>query len=220
MSETRAVYSPRIQKTIDGFDLDTFRPLPYVVAIRWMTKKETKGGVLIPQNRWRKGYMQGEVLAVGADCSPNLLVGETVQFDSLADKEFIGEQDPADRDTVFLIREEDIHGIIRDRDGVKSMDLLNEYVLVKPDLGPDEMSGVVVPEHLRVQKNFTRSGWIVGVGERVTAEEKYKGLGMAVGDHVFYDATVSHDVIMNGGLFVIVRAEYILCVLNEPQKVA
>lgn len=217
MSETRAVYSPRQTKVIDGFDLDTFRPLPYVVAIQWKTKKETKGGVLIPQNRWRKGFMQGEVLNVGAGCSTKLLVGETVQFDSLADKEFLGEQDPADRDTVFLIREEDIHGIIRERDGVKSMEMLNEYVMVKPDLGPEEINGIAVPDHLRATKNWTRGGRIVAVGERVVSEHKYMGLGMVVGDHILYDATVAHEVLMNGEMNVIIRAEYVLCVMDDEQ---
>ena len=35
-------------------------------------------------------------------------------------------------------------------------------------------------------------------------------------DQILYDATVAHEVRMNGELFVIIRAEYVLCVLDEP----
>jgi co-chaperonin GroES (HSP10) len=97
---------------VEGVFIASLVPMPHHVLVRWLKRTETKGGVLIPQNRQRKSFMKGQILRVGDGCDLGLREGALIQFDSLAEKEWLGVQDPADRDPVFFMREEDIHGVL------------------------------------------------------------------------------------------------------------
>lgn len=202
---------------VEGVEIATLRMLPKHVLVRWLKKVESKGGVLMPQNRQRRSYMKGEILSIGPDCSHHLEVGQTIQFESLADKEFLGVQDPADRDSVFAMREEDIHGILETHEnGFTSFFPLNDYILLKPDQGMDEVGGVLMPEHLRKGSGMTWFGRVVCISPEVVESPQWNLASPA--DHVAYDTQCAQEVIINGETMVVVRAAYILAVLNDVKR--
>ena len=214
MTETTVSYGSDPYKVIEGIEIAKLKMLPKHVLVRWLKKEESKGGVLMPQNRQRKGYMKGQILSVGPDCSLHLEVGQTIQFESLADKEFLGVQDPADRDSVFAMRQEDIHGILEvEANGFTSFFPLNDYLVLKPDHGPREVGGIAVPEHLRKGGGMTWFGRIVCISPEVVESPEWNLA--APGDHVAYDVQCAQDVIVNGETMVVLRAAYILAVLND-----
>lgn len=95
-------------KVIENVDMEKFRPMPHHIVVRWLRRLETKGGVLIPEIRERANYCNGIVLK-GSDCTfGDIKKDDLICFDSLAEKEFIGGQQPSDRDPVFIMREEDV----------------------------------------------------------------------------------------------------------------
>jgi co-chaperonin GroES (HSP10) len=136
---------PQYQE-IEGVDLSTLKPLPHHLLVRWPGKKETPGGVLLPQNRERLGLMKGQVLLVGPECDPRIKPGDSIQFSmALCEKEFLGSQTPKDRDPVFFMREEAVLGITSaDGDRHVNIEPVNGCVLVKPDRKPEEMGGIAV----------------------------------------------------------------------------
>ncbi len=94
-------------KIIDGVEIEKFRAMPHHIVVRWLGKPETNGGILIPENRQRKMYMNGLVLKSAAS-KEDIKVGDRIVFDSMCDKEFLGPECPGDRDPVFMMREEDV----------------------------------------------------------------------------------------------------------------
>lgn len=99
-------------RVVEGIDMAKVRPMKHHIIVRWLASKETKGGLILPQNRQRKNRMNGVILAVGPKCEPEIVEafenGYRIVFDALSEKEWIGSQDPSDRDTVFIMREEDV----------------------------------------------------------------------------------------------------------------
>ena len=217
MTEEREVQSSNSYAVVEGVKIAELSPRPAHVLVRWLKKTETKGGVLIPQYRWRKGYMKGEVLKAGHGCDARLSPGTVIQFDSLADKEFLGVQDPVDRDTVFFLREEDIHGIITEDDGLKRMVLCNEYVLIRPDEGEAEKAGLSVPDSARKQTMFVWHGVLLGVGPEVVDGGRYDGLRGLVSQRIVYQTEMANGTIMNGRELTVIRADYIIGVF-EPEE--
>src|ERR1051326_4531732 len=119
---------------VEGVFIASLVLRPHHVLVRWLKRTETKGGVLIPQNRQRKMYMKGTILSVGPNCDPALKPGLNVQFDSLSEKEPWGPWDPADRDPVFFMREEDIHGLLQyDSERRIPPQPVADRALIKPD---------------------------------------------------------------------------------------
>ena len=184
-----------VYKEVDGVNLDTFKPLPHHLCLRWLKKEETKGGVLIPQYRQRKLYARGVVLSVGPEVNPRLYPGRVVMFNISCEKEWLGVQDPADRDTVFTTMDENVLGTI-ERDGETTrVDCVDGWILIKPDEGKDYVSGLVRSEITKEQERFSATGWFgfvesVGedvecckVGDRV-AYQAGGSLGILLGDHM------------------------------------
>lgn len=173
---------------IEGVDLSRLNPMPHHLVIRWEGKKETKGGILIPQDRERLGLMNGEVLLVGQECDPRLKPGQLVQFSmATCEKEFLGSQTPGDRDPVFFCREEELIGILqRDlKTSKSSIELLNNCLLVRPELKPEERGGL-----LTVDREAPETMCVWGEVLQVDKESKK---GFNVGDVILYKRNVSED---------------------------
>lgn len=192
-------------QVIEGVDIGTLSLRPHHVLVRWLKKEETKGGILLPQNRQRKSYMVGIVLKAGPESANKVIPGAKIQFNSLCDKEFMGAQDPADRDSVFVMVDDEIHGIIVGADEfIPVLDL----VLIKPDLVQREVSGIIVTAEPG-KPMAAKEGVIVLVGDGVKDEEE-----LSTGLRVAYDPTVAEQLVMNGVDLVLVRSSYILGVLE------
>lgn len=169
---------------VEGVEIAKLQPLPKHVLIRWLKKEETKGGILLPQTRQRSGFMKGIVLAIGPKCDPALEVGQTVEFNGLGDKEWLGVQDPADRDTVFFTRVENVYGIINRGPGDKPvLDMVGTWLLVRPDEMPKEKSGLVMVQQAREREMRQRAGLI---GTVVSAGGH---TAQKAGDRIAFDAT-------------------------------
>lgn len=165
-------------RVVEGIELAKLHLLPHHVCLRWLHKEESKGGVLLPQNRWRARFTKGQVLAVGPGVNPRLKWGALVMFNALGsqenpcEKEFLGVQDPPDRDTVFIC--EDIHMLgtltYDTPESDPRVEMLDNWVLVEPDDGADEKRGLAVPDAYRNQERVVKSSWtgrVKGVGEYV-----------------------------------------------------
>lgn len=168
---------PAGYEVIEGIPVADIKPMPKHVLVRWLKKTETKGGVLLPQNRQRAGFMRGQVLAAGPGCDSQLVPGVMIEFNGMGDKEWLGVQDPADRDTVFFTRMENVVGLVQnfvvckkgcdipeimrpgsvigvdDPDDVatrSSLAMVGTWILVRPDEMPGRTgSGLIVPRHIR-----------------------------------------------------------------------
>jgi len=170
--------APVEREVVEGFGVDDIKPLPHHILIRWPGKQETKGGILLPEDRERAGRMNGVILAIGPECDKRLAVGQSVQFSMHAEKEFLGPQSPGDRDPVFFMREEDLIGILT-KDGFKvTIELLNGCVLCKPEIKPEEKSGLLI-----VDREGKREGNTWGTVLQLDTE---KDNDFKVGDVVLY----------------------------------
>lgn len=169
---------------VEGVDIASFKPMPNHLLVRWPGKKETKGGILIPQNRERLGLMNGEILAVGPKCNPRFYPGKVIQFSMFCEKEFLGAQNPADRDTVFFMTEENVLGIVHK--DVNAIELVNGNVLTRPEKKPEEVSGL-----LTVNRDDKTSFSVWGEVVQVDAEtiNEYK-----VGDSILYDRNMAEEL--------------------------
>lgn len=168
---------------VEGVDLSRLHPRPKHILVRWRKRVETKGGVLMPENRQRAGIMSGEVVLVGPNCHEAVLPGVEVQFDGLCEKEFLGPQVPGDRDPMFFMRVEDVFGVINRGERV-SIQPINGFVLVEPDRPEVEKAGVlIVSKRDEVEDSRVQTG-------RVTASSN----GVQVGDRVVYRRSVAHEL--------------------------
>ncbi len=148
-------------EVVDGFKTEEIKPLPKHVLLRWFKKTETKGGIAIPQYRQRAGFMKGQILAVGEDCDSRLKPGVFVEFNGLGLKEWVGEQDPEHRDTVFVTRVENLYAIIVESDcGSPLVQAIGYWVFVRPDEPPKEKGGLVIPESARAGRQRREQGLI------------------------------------------------------------
>lgn len=116
MSEAESdIYYPEnnLKAVLGGRSLDDFKPRFGHALIRWLGRRETKGGVILPQNRQRAGMCKGILLRLGpvGDDESELREGQTIIFDLNCDKEFVGPQIPGNEDPVFVMRVEDIMAI-------------------------------------------------------------------------------------------------------------
>jgi len=204
---------------VEDVNLSTFKPMPHHLVVRWLKKVESKGGVLYPENRQRKNYMKGEILVSGECDNTDLKEGVTIQFESLCDKQFLGVQDPADRDPVFIMREEDVHGVLIPSFTNNKMQMIfepmNEYVLLKPDEGKKEFGKLIVPESIGKAGEKVWSGVVISVGPKVKSEPKYRDLGVLPAHRVAYDAFTASEVILNEDKHVLLRVEYIMGEVDE-----
>lgn len=173
---------------IEGVPIGNLRPMPHHILVRWPGKNETKGGILIPQDRERLGRMNGEVLAVGPDCDDRLHPGKLVQFSGVCEKEFLGSQSPNGRDPVFFMREEDLFGILyKDHKGFDvTMELLNGFVLTRPERKPFEISGVIVPDR-DAKDSFGVWGEVLQIDRKAKTE-------FNVGDSVLYPRNIAEEI--------------------------
>lgn len=188
---------------IEGIVIKDFQPLPHHVMIRWLKKEETKGGIIIPQYRQRAHFMKGIVLALGPRCNVMLEVGQTVQFNGLSEKEFIGVQDPADRDTVFLFTDEQIFGIVSyDENQKPSIQSVGEWVLVKPDEAKENKIVMTDSVKATVRRNsFAWQGEVVSSGNMADscvpgdriAYTTSGATGVMIGDHNGIQCVVIHN---------------------------
>lgn len=192
-------------QVVEGVDMRTFKPRPHHVVIRWLHKEESKGGILIPQYRQRKLFMKGQVLVSGPECNPRLKWGAVVMFNALGtqenvcEKEFFGVQDPNDRDSVFVC--EDIHVLGTLNEDATKCDMLDNWILVLPDEGPEEKSGLLVPDAMRNRERVYKGGWtglVVSIGDYVD-----KGTCM-VGDHIVYETLGAVSVFLNDKPHVVI----------------
>jgi co-chaperonin GroES (HSP10) len=192
---------------IEGINISTFNLRPHHVMIRWLKKEETKGGILLPQNRQRKSFMIGSVLKVGPECVENLIIGSKVQFNSMCDKEFLGPQDPSDRDTVFIMIDDEIHGIIKEGEK-SSFHPFHDFVMIKQDEHKKEVCGLVAPVDPRMPME-PREGVVISVGEGVKPVDE-----VVAGCKVLFDPVMCDEVIMNGETFTLVRLSAILGIIE------
>lgn len=190
-------------EVIEGYEVDKIKPFPKHVLLRWCHKEETKSGVLIPQNRQRANLMRGQVLAVGPDCDPLLQKGKYVEFNGLSEKEWLGPQDPADRDTVFFIREEELMGVL---DG--GFMALGDWVLIKPNEKPRESNGILIPQEKDPRKRFG-TGIVKDVGPQGDPE--------LIGCNVLYNEWMCIDLKLGdfeGELHNLVHSDEVEAVLD------
>jgi len=149
---------PAGYEVIEGLQTESVTPLPKHVLLRWLKKEKTKAGVIIPQYRHRAGFMKAQVLALGEGVPEELAVGDLVLFNGLGEKEWLGVQDPADRDTVFFMRAENIYGIIGDGGSIR---MLGAYMLVRPDEVKKESSGgVIIADPIRRDEQRRASAYM------------------------------------------------------------
>ena len=174
-------------KVIEGIDLSALSPRPHHILIRWHGRSETKGGIIIPQDRERMGRMNGEVLLVGPKCDPRIKPGSIVQFSQFSEKEFLGPQSPDGRDPVFFMLEENVFGILtRTGDGfTPTIEMLNGCVLTRPELQPKEKGGLIV-----VDREATQS---FSIWAEVVAVDKEANVEFNVGDSVLYPQNMAED---------------------------
>lgn len=170
---------------IAGVDLSKLKPRPHHILVRWLDRKVTKGGILMPQNRQRAGIMKGVLLLVGPHCDYRLQVGKTIQFGGLCEKEFLGGETPGDRDPVFFMREEDVLGV---RDGAR-LDPISKVLIVKPDQEDAEKSGIVVVD--RKQKGIMKSGIIKQYDDALLQEDDFDA---GEGFRVFYHSATAEEL--------------------------
>lgn len=192
---------------VEGIDLSQLKPMPKHLLVRWLGKTETKGGVILPQNRQRVGLMKGVLLKVGSGCDARLSEGLTVEFDGLCEKEFLGAQIPGDRDPVFFMREEDLIGIVW---GPGNLEMLNKRILSLPDKDAAEKYGLVVLS--LEQKGQMVSGVVV-------SKDAKDDCDFNVGDRVFYDRGTATELKLgdfDGELHHITRSAYVEAV--EPKE--
>lgn len=187
--ETAYSEIPEAYKVIEGFPLEGIRPLPKHVLVRWMSKKETKAGVLIPQNRERAHLMRGQVLAVGPECDQKLEPGQEIAFDGLTEKEWLGPQSPPDRDTCFFFRVENVYAVVRRVYGkAPEMDMVGSWILVRPDPSAGEKSGLMLANLDGGERKRTRGAW---TGEALSVGSE---AGSCVkGDMVVYETRFAKD---------------------------
>jgi co-chaperonin GroES (HSP10) len=179
--ENTAVMEKTGYEVVEGISVKDLLPMPHHLLLRWLDRKETKGGVLMPENRQRKGIMKGVILAKGYDCDTRLQIGDTVQFHGLCDKEFVGPQCPGDRDPVFFMREEDVIGVRM----AKHLLPINGIVLVEPDLAPQEKGGIAIVN--REQGGMLRSGTVYDYD---TVEIK----DLSVGDRLYFHSNIAEQL--------------------------
>ncbi len=170
-------------EVVEGIRLADMTPLPHHLLIRWNHKEETKGGVLYTHDRQRLNYMRGVVLRQGF-CDGRWFEGETVLFDGLCDKSFLGPQVPGERDTVFFMREEDLFAIIltKESGGSGGLKMVNRRLMIKPDLVNDHGGIALVNTE---QKKDGIWGSVVYADPQSDVRE---------GEHVIYDKTQKTDV--------------------------
>lgn len=155
---------------IEGVEIAKAKMLRGRLMVRWLHKEETKGGVILPQNRQRAHFGKGQVLAIGDDCKP-LMPGQFIQFDAQCEKTWIGEQNPAGRDTVFVMDIERVYGTIsRDAGDNPVMDMIRDHILLRPDPHPSEVRGFIVTETIQENERRRAQGWqgtVLRTGEKV-----------------------------------------------------
>ena len=154
---------------IEGVEIAKVKLLPGHVMVRWLHKEETKGNIILPQNRQRAHFMKGEVLCLAPDCAP-LVKGQHIEFDGLCEKVFIGSQQPNDRDVVFVMRIERIYGTVRYEDGKPTLDMIRDHILLRPDPHPTELAGLIVTESTGENMRRRARAWVgevIRTGERV-----------------------------------------------------
>ena len=184
MTETQE----RLYSIVEGVQLALLTPMPHHILVRWPGKKETKGGIIVPENRERLGLMNGDILLVGTDCDERLQPGRTIQFSMLCEKEFMGPQCPGDRDPVFFMRDEDVFGIVtKGPDGRNaSLDLINGCVLTKPEIKPSEIAGLITVDR-DAKTSFSVWGEVLQVD---TASET----GFNVGEEILYPRNMAEEL--------------------------
>lgn len=190
-AESMAMEGETRYTIVSGLNLTFFKPMPKHLVVRWLGRKETKHGILMPQTRERCGVMSGIILAMGKDCDVALEVGQKIQFGSFTEKEFIGPECPADRDPVFFMAEMDVIGYIQLEPltylhGGTLMPI-NKNLFVKPDLEVAEKSGLTMIN--RDQKQIMRSGVVMRYDDIGLLDEDVK-----TGDRVFYHSATAEEV--------------------------
>lgn len=197
---------------IDGVEIETLKLMPQHLLIRWGDRKETKGGIIMPQNRQRAGIMKGTLLKIGADCDPRFEVGQTVQFIGLCEKEFLGGETPGDRDPVFFMREENVVGIHR---GPGDLEIVNEFLFIEQDQEAEEKAGIKIVN--REQKTIMRSGVVIRADNNLPPED------VAAGNRVFYHSSSADDLKLGdfeGQLVHVVRWRFVEMVAEENKGVS
>jgi co-chaperonin GroES (HSP10) len=226
---------PAGYEVIEGVDMATFLPRPMHVVIRWLKKTETKGGVILPQNRQRAHFMKGQLLAVGPQCDPKLQPGLLVEFNGISDKEFLGVQDPVDRDTVFVTRVENVFGLVDrapEAEGWKGdaelaqavvgaiprLDMVGDWLLVRPEAQPDRTAfGLTIPGQARARAQRQQQG-LVG---KVLSAGGFVDTCRA-GDRIAFDATHATQVHLgdhNAEVVLVIDNDAVLGI-DEPIEVA
>lgn len=200
--ETEIAIDP--YEIIDGIKIQDVRPRRRHLLIRWFRKTKTKGGILIPEYRHRANFMKGEILAVGEGCEAGLRPGVIVEFNGLGEKEWLGVQNPADRDTVFFTREENIFCIVSGQNGKTSVQAVGDWVFIKPDPGANERNGLLIPEPARDRQRRRESG-LLG-----TIISGWVGPGFKQGQRVVFNATAAIPIRLgdhNADIVLIIDAD-------------
>lgn len=204
MAETEVSYD-----VVDGVEIATLKLMPRHLLVRWGDRKETKHGIIMPQNRQRAGIMKGTVLAVGPECDSRFSKGDVVQFIALCEKEFLGRETPGDRDPVFFMREENVIGIHM---GPGALELLNEFLLVRQDQEAEEKAGIKIVN--RDQKTIMNSGIVVRLDNSLSPED------VGIGQRVFYHSSTADEMKLgdfDGQLVQVVRWRFVEMVAEDGQ---
>ncbi len=170
-----------------------FRPRDHHLLVRWLCRTETKGGILMPENRVRAGIMKGVILGMGHGCDPRLEVGQTIHFGSYTEKEFVGPECPGDRDPVFFMRDEWANngGVIGIREEGGRLQIVNGLVLIRPDKNEDVTAGGIARPTTEV------TPWDAQLPGGVVANMDVDLAGTAdfgIGDRVFYRRNTADEL--------------------------
>ncbi len=194
---------------IDGVELAKLKLMPRHLLVRWGDRKETKHGIIMPQNRLRAGIMKGTILAVGPECDARIVKGDIIQFIALCEKEFLGGETPGDRDPVFFMRDENVIGIHM---GPGALELLNDFLLVSQDRAPEEKAGIKILN--RDQKTEMRSGIVVRLDNSLSPED------VGIGQRIYYHQSTADEMKLgdfDGQLVHVVRWRFVEVIAEDDK---
>ena len=101
---------------IADIDIDKLKLRPNHVLLYWRERLPEKDGLIVPEIWRRKSCMAGDILAKGkCQAFPELEIGQTVIFNSLCDKEFLGVRTGERRH--IIIRAEEIIAVVDSKNG-------------------------------------------------------------------------------------------------------
>lgn len=200
MNHTRYTEDMNLYQEVDGLDLtdpQKFQPMPKHVLLRWLQKEVSKGGVIIPQTRWRKNFAKAVVLAVGPDTNPRLERGALVSFNINCEKQWLGDQVRRDLlDTMFFCEDANVLGTVEypEDNSDPQIHALDKWILVEADPSPENLApGIAVSQAHKDRPRILSKAWpgtVLSVGELAGScvpgdrilYETYGSLSLMAGD--------------------------------------